>query len=363
MKVLFICFTDFSRADSGSSVRPQKMYRAFLEAGHEVKLLAGSDGNDRRAERKKNVAEVNHWLDTNKPDICYIESPTGQIMLDCDIRLMKRLHHMRVPTGVFLRDFHRKFPEVFPRRKGFANTLKEIYLDIRQRKMDKVLEIADIIYLPSEESIKLFDYKDMRPLPPAGENNLLHDKLLNKTCIYVGGICQQYGFDMVLDAYAILNAKGDEYKLIACVRENEWRAYVHPQKNMPWLEVHHASGEELDALYDEASIAVLSPRGGNIYNSVAVSVKLFEYMSYGLPIVAQASGAMDRIVKKYNIGIVAENTPDSLARAIYEIINDESKYREYTKNCREALLGENLWIHRVNQVTRDLREKKKYIND
>ena len=42
MLILYIAYVDINSGTSGSSVRPQKMYRAFLDEGHEVKLLSGS---------------------------------------------------------------------------------------------------------------------------------------------------------------------------------------------------------------------------------------------------------------------------------------------------------------------------------
>ncbi len=42
MLILYITYVDINSGTSGSSVRPQKMYRAFLDAGHEVKLLSGA---------------------------------------------------------------------------------------------------------------------------------------------------------------------------------------------------------------------------------------------------------------------------------------------------------------------------------
>ena len=357
MKVLYICFADFNRVDSGSSVRPQKMYKAFLDRGHEIKLLCGSDGNDCREERKKNVAEINAWLNSEKPDICYIESPTGAIMLDCDIRLIKRIHRMGVPIGYFMRDFHSKFPEIFPRRKGFVNSLKDLYLDIRQEKTFALLNNVDIVYLPCDETKALFEYPDMRALPPAGENHWIDKSGGGCTGIYVGGISQHYSLGELLDAYAILCENGEKYRLILCARENEWESFEHSHKNAEWLEIHHASGEELADLYSKADIGLLIPKAGSAYNDVTLSVKIFEYMSYGLPIVAAHCVAMDNVINKYSVGITTNNAPRDFADAIKKMFDDKISYDSFRANEKTALLNGNLWVHRVDTIIDDLSKK------
>ena len=195
----------------------------------------------------------------------------------------------------------------------------------------------------------------MRLLPPAGENHLPSDKKFSKTGIYVGGISDIYGFDILLDAYGIVNGDGEEYRLILVTRSSEWNVFEHPLKNAPWLEVYHVSGDELAPLYERASVA-MAPKRTDAYNKIAISIKIFEYMGYGLPIVAADEQAMDSIIESCGLGIVARHTPKGFALAIREIFADKEKYRQYRENGEKALLKENLWVHRVNKVVRDLSE-------
>lgn len=79
MLILYITYVDINSGTSGSSVRPQKMYRALLDAGHEVKLLSGAQQRWGRKARTEAVQEIRRWLRENRPDICYIESPSMPI--------------------------------------------------------------------------------------------------------------------------------------------------------------------------------------------------------------------------------------------------------------------------------------------
>ena len=77
LKILYITFTDFGELASGSSVRPFRIYNALVNLGHEVKLLEGQQ--NRRKERRVKVKEIIDWLDENRPDICYVEPPSGPL--------------------------------------------------------------------------------------------------------------------------------------------------------------------------------------------------------------------------------------------------------------------------------------------
>ena len=145
MNILYVTYLDMSNhQDSGSGIRPVRMYKALLDEGHSVKLLSGNCGRGDGAARKKAVREIMDWLKDNRPDLCYIESPTYPIMFQCDYDLIRKLHKMEVPIGYFYRDFYRQFPDLYPRRTGYINRLKDLYLDFLQWKTDRILKLANI---------------------------------------------------------------------------------------------------------------------------------------------------------------------------------------------------------------------------
>ena len=356
MNILYVTYLDMSNhQDSGSGIRPVRMYKALLDEGHSVKLLSGNCGRGDGAARKKAVREIMDWLKDNRPDLCYIESPTYPIMFQCDYDLIRKLHKMQVPIGYFYRDFYRKFPELFPRRKGFFNTLKEIYLDYLQFKTDRILRLADVVYFPSESCFQWFSYQRMKALPPAGFDRLPESREHSHTVIYVGGISQLYSGDMLLDAMQELNRRDSSYRLILVCREAEWKAMEHPCKDAPWLEVHHASGDALAPLYARASAAIIGKRE-NTYNALAISVKIFEYMSFGLPQVIFDNLESGKLLRKEKIGIPVEPTATAMADALEQLLRDEKLYGTYQANIRDALLNRHLWNHRVRQIVADLTE-------
>jgi len=102
--VLYITYIDFGNMLSGSSVRPQKMYQAFIDCGFNIKLLSGSTKNVDKKKRVKNINEIREWLKFNTPDFCYIESPTTHINFKEDRDLIKLIHNKGIKIGYFYRD-------------------------------------------------------------------------------------------------------------------------------------------------------------------------------------------------------------------------------------------------------------------
>lgn len=353
MNILYVTYTDLEKVSSGSGIRPVRMYQAFLDEGHSVKLLSGESSRNNSIARKKAVHEIMDWLKEHRPDLCYIESPTYPIMFQCDYDLIRKLHKMHIPIGYFYRDFYRKFPDLYPRRKGFINTLKEWYIDFLQWKTDRILKLVDVVYFPSESCLKWFAYQHMKALPPAGFNRLLEHKAGNHTIIYVGGISEHYNGDMLLEAIQELYQRDSSYRLILVCREAEWKDMEHPCKSASWLEVHHVSGEALAPLYARASAAIIGKKE-NTYNALAISVKIFEYMSFGLPQVIFDNLESGKLLREEKIGIPVEPTPSAMADALEKLLNNEKLYAEYQTNIRDALLNRHLWNHRVQQVIEDL---------
>ncbi|NMA66292.1 MAG: hypothetical protein GX957_08660, partial [Clostridiaceae bacterium] len=112
IKILYIVFVDYNTYASGSSVRPHMILDAFLQLGAEVKLLEGQQ--NKRQERRCKVRKIFTWLKDNRPDICYVEPPTGPFFNTIDLQLLHHIHKMGIPIGLYYRDAHWKFPKIFP---------------------------------------------------------------------------------------------------------------------------------------------------------------------------------------------------------------------------------------------------------
>ncbi len=353
MNLLYITYIDFnSKERSGASVRPHRLYDAFLNLGINVKLLECQQNKFRKRHMK--VKEILRWLKNNRPDFCYIESPSGPIFNNIDLKLIKRIHSYNIPIGFFYRDIFWLFPEIYNGHVGFIK--KNAIVLLNKREIHCLKRNCDIVYTPTQSVKNILDkyhFKRCEVLPPALEitsHNISQRNEVN-TCIYVGGVSAVYGTDILIDAFKILNKHESSYRLILVCREEELRNFYHECLNYNWLDIVFASGKELNKYYEKASVGVIPVRQTN-YTNLAYSVKLFEYLGHGLPVISTNTTEMGTFVKQNNIGMVCEDNPKDLAQTIaYYFKNKETL--NYSTNVKK-IAPQNTWICRAQKIISDL---------
>jgi len=167
----------------------------------------------------------------------------------------------------------------------------------------------------------------------------------------VGGIDRRYGADLLLDAFGLINREC-RFDLELVCREDEYmarRSIFEKYAGTEWLHIHHLWGESLAQLYHRSDIALI-PIRKNAYNDMAMPVKLFEYLSYGLPVVATNCTEVADFVQRNGIGIVVQDNPLSLAEGVLRIAQGQDLYCELKHNVKQTLENGNQWTDRAAQV-------------
>ncbi|MDD2361550.1 MAG: glycosyltransferase [Oscillospiraceae bacterium] len=358
MTLLYITFIDFNNSTSGSGVRPQKMYAAFNELGLEIKLLQGQQ--NRRAERRIKVGDILGWLDDNRPDICYIEPPSGPFFNSIDHKLLKKLKAMNIPIGLFYRDMYWKFGLGSP-EKGLGARIKGLIIKMMHKRDWRIfMKTLSIIYFTTLSMADMLPVSiPAKALPPGCFNAASprkSDTVQVPTGIYIGGLAELYGAIKMLKAAELIHAKGVNFNLKLICREAEWKHFAQENKltTLPdWLEVLHISGDDaLSEQYAQADFA-LCPHEVNSYNNITISVKIMEYLSYLKPVVVTETIPMKTFVTQNDIGIVTKDSVEAFADGMLKMIQNDSLRDGYAKNCLTARQA-NLWIKRAQSVVDDL---------
>ncbi|TEU22665.1 MAG: glycosyltransferase [Anaerolineales bacterium] len=336
---------------SGSRVRPYNMYKAFLELGYEVELIAGDVPT-----RKKQILDLIHRGNVDDIAFCYSEPRTLPVHPVWDHLLYCFLAKNRVPMGIFYRDAYWKLADWFSCRKVSAR-----FPWLRYR-LDLLVfsKTATVIFFPSQTMADLFSLAPPKiPLPPGGQV-MAREYYLRpvdeiKTVVYVGGINRRYGLEILLQALDLANKKVALNLDLVC-RQDEFmqeRPIFANYDGAEWLHVHHLTGKDLEQVYRRSAIAMI-PRPRNLYNDLAMPVKLFEYLSYGLPIVATNCTEMAKFISHNKVGLIAEDNAPSLADRILQLVEDKALYNQLKHNVRLTLENGNLWTDRARFVAEQL---------
>lgn len=355
MKVLYINYIDMNNPISGSSVRPVKLYNAMLELGYEVELVTGVIHRGDSATRKKYLKQVLQKIRKEKIDFCYIESMTMPLFRGTNFyeyRFIKKIRKMGIPIALFYRDVYWKFKKTF-KMKGLRQ-----YLLARFQKRDVAFykKNIDVVFLPSVQMNKYLGFKRIYPLPPGCEAkevssiNNFHNQI-----IYVGGVSYSYGTDLLIDAMRIVNkTKQVNLKLVCRQDELAWLKPYLKETDCKWLTILNLKANELSKHYDESDFAICSHRK-NEYHDFCMPVKLFEYISYCKPILANGCKSMSDIILENHIGYIANDNAEDMAKNILQAYDDICHYRGLVENTT-IYRNNNLWINRVEDICRELQK-------
>ncbi|WP_027409264.1 glycosyltransferase [Anoxybacteroides tepidamans] len=351
------------QANSGSKLRPHEMYKAFREwsekKGAETILIAGTS-----AEREKRFRELVREGKLDNIWFCYMENQTIPLWLTdpghkpqkpfIDRTVLRYLKERNVPIGVFYRDVYWKFDELYP-LKGWKKKVMQTIYRWEERFYERY---CDVVFLPSVEMGKYVAIdRPMTDLPPGGKRREVareerHDSIARG--LYVGGInSEDYGLFLLLDALEIVNEHKPTMQLTIVCRKNEYDALSADKKERIrrlGVEVKHISGAELDRLYEQMDFAFI-PRLRSEYNDFSVPVKLVEYLSNELPVVATNCLAQKRFIEEDEYGVICEDNPQSMAQAIQIMIDQKEHYRH---QIIKTFMEKHSWIARVEKVKRTL---------
>jgi glycosyltransferase involved in cell wall biosynthesis len=356
--LLYYPFQLAENANSGSKLRPKEMLKAFTEWGKangiDILLISGSS-IDREAqfESWKQEGKLNDLL------FCYMENQTIPIWLTdkghipkkpfIDRKVLKFLKEKKVPTGVFYRDVYWKFDELYP-LKGMKKTIMQSIYRVEEKFYEKY---CDVIFLPSDAMGKFVDIgKPKVALPPGGKQRDVHKTDVNEIAqgLYVGGINNEdYGLFLLLDSMEIANQNAKAMDLTVVCRQDEFEKLPLEKKERLTslgVQLQHVSGEALNELYGKMDFAFI-PRFKSTYNDFSVPVKLVEYLSNELPIIATDCEAQKDMIDADRYGVICRDDAHSMAEAILKM---KDHYPEYRKNIKESFLTKHSWIARVEKI-------------
>lgn len=362
--IIYYPFTVATNPKSGSAIRPVEMIKAFdvYAKKNDLELIVISGTSTERRVQWNKLVEERKYEQTL---FCYSENQTiplwltdpGHIPKDwkIDKEVFQTLKKHHVPIGVFYRDVYWKFDELYS-LKG----LKKFIMQTIYKKEEKFYgKYMHTVFLPSDAMGKYVNINTAKmALPPGGRFTEIktNSKAIGQPFkgIYVGGINNDdYGLPTLVESFALLNKDSIKGELVIVCREDEYTALSDSDKEKlakPYINLQHVSGAELQQVYTEVDFAFI-PRKRSIYNDFAVPIKLVEYLTAGLPIIATNCSAQEDFIKSGPYGVITEDNAESIAQGMLDI---QPHFETYKQNIGQSFLQQHAWNERAEQAARAL---------
>ena len=277
-------------------------------------------------------------------DGIYVESSTF-LPAETDLAFLGLSRALGIPVLTYVRDAYQLFPEYYPRdtlkrRLGAAAFLPALRAmrAVSTHLAFPTAGLAEAVLGPDADSVLL---------PPGAPPpiNVPRSPTANRV-LYVGDArLPAHGADRLIAAVDIARRSGLDLEMDVVSREGQNPGKPHP----PWLRVHRAEGPGIHALLPGV-VATAIPRPRNRYNDLALPIKLFDYLSYGRPLLVTDCTEQARVVTDADAGLVTRDDPAAMAEALVRLATaSEADVARWSANAVAAARAAS-WEDRARAV-------------
>jgi glycosyltransferase involved in cell wall biosynthesis/peptidoglycan/xylan/chitin deacetylase (PgdA/CDA1 family) len=185
-------------------------------------------------------------------------------------------------------------------------------------------KISVILNLPD---IKMFNYANIKESRQSNEYF---------TILYPGTINKHCGLDIAIRAVHEVSKEIPKIKFQIYGGGPELDNVTQLVKDLELEDVVFFNGyvplETIPAIMNKANLGIALLAGLNDYAQQALNVKLFEYLSMGLPAIATRTKSIEYYLKEGTVMLSEPNNPSDVARCIRDLYYDPGKRAELKKN-------------------------------
>ena len=155
--------------------------------------------------------------------------------------------------------------------------------------------------------------------------------------VYAGNIGYAQDLDLVIRAVQLIN-KQQHLEFIIAGGGDTQSDLEHLVESENLQSLIHLPGmlprEEIPRLFSESLLGV-APLKKMQSLEYAAPTKVYEYMACGIPFIGCGAGEIQEIADISGAGIIAENSPEGIAEAILQLVNDPEKSNNMGESGRK----------------------------
>ena len=287
------------------------------------------------------------------------EDAVGAIQAEHDVTLplaLKLGKELEVPV---IADLHNISAEELV-ATGVLRRGEETYVEF-QHCMKEWLSNADFVCVVSEEMKQYvkseYDVPNSRLLvvPPGGRSRHVRvnaNSQSNKV-VFSGTVSYREHVDLYVKSVPFIREKASDIEFYATRKGRDLSEVMGLCEklgvSMSWF--WFPNEEDLFRFLCECSVGVL-PSSNDRARVMGTPIKLLDYMSVGLPVVANNINGWSSIIKQEEIGLLTDDDPVDFATAILKLLNDEDLRIKMSYNALDAVRGKYNWDKSVEPLVK-----------
>lgn len=274
-------------------------------------------------------------------------------------------------TGVpVVADIHNIWPEELVATgylKRESNAFKNL-MKLEKSIVENADGIISVNEFMKEYLISQFDVDPHKIsiIPPGGQvlfdiDEKLRLKSQTKKVIYGGLVNPREHVDLFVKSMPHVYSKSPSTKFILSKKgesAKEIKSLCNSLNLKPdfyWFQSRDKARKLLKSCY----IGVL-PSKNDIARKLGTPLKLLEYISNGLPVVANDIGSWCSIIKDNKIGILTDDNPKDFAYGICTLLEDKELYQEIQQNILKLLNEKYNWKIYIQNILLPMYKKLKH---
>ena len=300
--------------------------------------------------------KINHFIKKNNIDFLHIHDiriaeTVFQVNKKYKLKVVLDLHD-NIPENMRFYPHLRKFPGKYiisPKKWK----IKESEFII---KADKIITVSpnfakDIIEennIEKEKMILVPNTVRKSFFKEAIYSKVIEEKYSNKfVVLYLGDTNIRRGLLTAIRATQLLSKRIVNFKLVIVGQNTTDSILKEETKKLnleSFIDFEGWQDVSLFPSYIVASNICISPLYRSIQHDVAYANKIFQYMSFGKPILVSNATAQKEIVERINSGLVhQEKNKDDFSSKVLELYQNEEKAEELGNNGKQFIENEFSW--------------------
>jgi glycosyltransferase involved in cell wall biosynthesis len=278
-------------------------------------------------------------------DGVYVES-SSFLPAETDVAFLGLARALGIPVLTYVRDAYQLFPDDYPRGSwrqrigaaAFAPAVRALRA-VSTRLAFPTRGLAVAVLGDAAGEAVLLPPGAPEPVWVARADDAHH-------LLFVGDArLPAHGADRLIDAVGRARGRGAGTELLVVCRPGQEPPPPHPD----WLHVARAEGRQIHALLPGVLASVI-PRPRSAYNDLALPVKLFEYLSYGRPVLVTDCTEQAAVVREAGAGPVVADGPERIADAIVETAGaGPDQLEQWSTGARDAASAAS-WRSRAERI-------------